>query len=471
MLDPRHLSASAALAAFGEAFANGRKVLVLGSALSPLAELLLDRGARLVHVCDPDPGRAQSAGARTRATNLSFATWGEPPLALREGAFDFAVIENLSAFEPTRTLREVHRLLGPRGVALVASPNHEGPRPLLEPALESRAELDYYALYDAVAAQFRHVRMLGQAPFVGYAIAEFSPEGEIEPVIDTAFLERGSEEPDFFLALAAEHRASADAYALVQLPRADVLAESAPRNVEDELVRLRELERQHRKRIAELEATVSKAGRPGATTLSLEHKLQRQDAWIRELESRAATADARADAAEVEIDELRKLLENPPPEPESAGPSPREQELESELGAASGRLTETERRLAETEGRLTAAEGRLTDAEARLVAKSEALAQAERKLAELLAEEEPEQNDDLGRLEQQLAERGREVRKLERELREAERLGRELLRKASGDPALLRELAEAQADRLAAVWTAEALRAQLLEGAGLGRTS
>jgi SAM-dependent methyltransferase len=456
MLDPRQLSASAALAAFGEAFANGRKVLVLGSALSSLAELLLERGARLVHVCDPDPARAQQAGARNRATNLSFAAWGEPPLALREGAFDLAVVENLSAFEPTRTLRELHRLLGPRGVALVASPNHDGPRPLLDAALESRAELDYYALYDAVAAQFRHVRMLGQAPFVGYAIAEFSPEGEIEPVIDTAFLERGSEEPDYFLALAGEHRAAADAYSLVQLPRADVLAESAPRNVEDELVRLRELERQHRKRIAELEATVAKAGRPGAATLSLEHKLQRQDAWIRELESRAATADARADAAEVEIDELRKLLDAPPAEPEPAGPSPREQELEREL--------------AQTYAKVREAEVRLGEAEAKLTAKSAELTQVEQKLAGLLAEEASEPNDDLGQLERQLAERGREVRKLERELREAERLGRELLRKASGDPALLRELAEAQADRLAAVWTAEALRAQL-EGAGVSRSS
>jgi SAM-dependent methyltransferase len=449
MLDPRHLSASAALAAFGEAFANGRKVIVLGSALSSLAELLLERGARLVHVCDPDPARAAQAGARARSGNLSFAAWGEPPLALREGAFDLAVVENLCAFEPTRTLRELHRLLGPRGVVLVASPNHDGPRPLLEPALESRAELDYYALYDAVAAQFRHVRMLGQAPFVGYAIAEFSPEGEVEPSIDTAFLERGSEEPDYFIALAAEHRASADAYALIQLPRGDVLAESAPRNVEDELVRLRDLERQHRKRISELEATVSKAGRPGAATLSLEHKLQRQDAWIRELESRAATADARADAAEVEIDELRRLLDAPPPEPEPVGPSPREQELERELAKASGRLVEVEAKLSSTLAELT---------------------RAQQKLAELLAEAAAEPDDDLGRLEQQLAERGREVRRLEKELREAERLGRELLRKGSGDPALLRELAEAQADRLAAVWTAEALRAQL-EGAGLSRSS
>ena len=43
---------------------------------------------------------------------------------------------------------------------------------------------------------------------------------------------------------------------------------------------------------------------------------------------------------------------------------------------------------------------------------------------------------------------------------------RELLRKVADDPVLLKRLAEAQADRLAAVWTAEALRAQL-QGAGM----
>lgn len=460
MSDPRHLSASAALAAFGEALAHGRKVLVLGSALSSLPELLIERGARLVHVLDPDPARAQQAGARSRSSQLSFSAWGDPPLALREGAFDLAVVENLSAFEPTRALREVRRLLGPRGVALVASPNHERPRPLLAPTLKSRAELDYYALYDVVAAEFRHVRMLGQAPFVGYAIAEFSPEGEIEPVIDTAFLERGSEEPDYFLALAAEHRVNADAYSLVQLPRADVFSGSAPRNVEDELERLRKLDRQHRRRIAELEAQLAKAGRAGTQTLALEHKLARQDAWIRELEARAATADARADAAEMEIEELRKLLDAPPPE---LGPSPREKELEAELERASARLRELDKQL---EAKAAA----LGEAQQKLEATTVLLKQAEQKLKELLSVENTEEAEDLDRLEQQLAERGREVRELERQLREAERLGRELLRKVSRQPELLRELAEAQADRLAAVWTAEALRAQL-EGASLGRTS
>ena len=93
MRDSRRLSASAALAAFAESFASGRRVVVFGNALGTLPDLLLDRGARLVHVCDPDPGRAAQAGARNRSQSLSFAPLGEGPLALREGAFDVAVID------------------------------------------------------------------------------------------------------------------------------------------------------------------------------------------------------------------------------------------------------------------------------------------------------------------------------------------------------------------------------------------
>src|SRR5687768_4551091 len=101
------LSASAALAAFAEPLCAGRRVLVLGSALSSLPELLLQRGSRLVHVCDPDAARAAQASAASASNKLSFAPLGEGLMALREAAFDVALVENLGAFEPTRTLREL----------------------------------------------------------------------------------------------------------------------------------------------------------------------------------------------------------------------------------------------------------------------------------------------------------------------------------------------------------------------------
>jgi len=57
---------SSVLAAFVEQLAETRRVIVFGDASAPLWEQLLDRGARSVHVCDPDPARVAAAAA-TRA--------------------------------------------------------------------------------------------------------------------------------------------------------------------------------------------------------------------------------------------------------------------------------------------------------------------------------------------------------------------------------------------------------------------
>jgi SAM-dependent methyltransferase len=458
------LSASSVLAAFAEQLCTGRRVLVLGSSTSSLPALLLERGARLVHVADPDASRAAQATAAAPGGKQSFAAWNDAA-ALRENAFDVALIENLGAFEPTRTLREVRRVLGQRGVLLVASPNREAGRSLLPAALPSRTELDYYALYDAVSGEFEHVSMHGQAPFVGYAIAEFSPEGEIEPVIDSAFLPRGSEEPEFFVAVAAQHRVSAEGYAVVQLPIADVMAGGTGSAESAELERLRGGERQHRRRIAELEAMLKRSGQAAPVTSALEHKLARQDTWIRELEARATTADERADQAELELEEVRKELETlkaappplPPPPPAPAPPPPVvvRPELEADLAAATERASGLDREL-----------GTLRETLATL---RETLAERDRRIEQLLGTEDAPAGEELSALEKQLVERGQEVRRLQRDLREAERIGRELLDKvkrgsassATGDSELLNRLALAEADRQAAVWTAEALTARL----------
>src|SRR5258706_8606989 len=107
------LSAGAALAAFTETLCAGRRVLLVGNALSTLAELVLERGARLVHVCDPDGPRAAQAAAAGGSNKISFGPWSEA-LPLREGAFDVVLIENLSALDPARALRETRRLLATR---------------------------------------------------------------------------------------------------------------------------------------------------------------------------------------------------------------------------------------------------------------------------------------------------------------------------------------------------------------------
>src|SRR5450432_2752827 len=233
MTESSLLEPSIALAAYAEPLAANRRVLVFGSALGALSLQLLERGARAVHVCDPDAVRVAEAAARNRSTQITFSTLADSDLSVRDGAFEVALIENLGAFNALSILKKVHRALAPRGVAVVACPNPDAAFPLLRASNPSATALDYYALYDAVAAEFEHVRMLGQTPFVGYAIADFSASGEPEPALDTSFVPGGAEEPDSFIALASNHEVRLDEFSVIQLPTRRMLGSvERPKRVE-----------------------------------------------------------------------------------------------------------------------------------------------------------------------------------------------------------------------------------------------
>lgn len=300
------LRPSAALIAYAEPFIAGRRVLVFGDATSPIAEQLLDRGARLVHMYDPDPARVAEAATRNTESRVSLAPLSEGGLASREGAFDCAIVEDLSSL-PNRAsaLRALRRALSPRGIALIAAPNPDADKRLIAGG-KSGGDLDYYGLYDAVAAELDHVRMLGQTPFVGYAIVDFAPDGTPEPSFDSSFVPGGAEEPEQYIALGSAQEARLDDMAIVQLPLSSVSLGSG----DDQALRAaRAAERRAQKRIASLEAELRRARESDNDVERLQNELDRRDSWIRELENRAATADARADDAETELETLRERLQ------------------------------------------------------------------------------------------------------------------------------------------------------------------
>src|SRR5450432_3615099 len=313
MTESSLLEPSIALAAYAEPLAANRRVLVFGSALGALSLQLLERGARAVHVCDPDAVRVAEAAARNRSTQITFSTLADSDLSVRDGAFEVALIENLGAFNALSILKKVHRALAPRGVAMVACPNPDAAFPLLRASNPSATALDYYALYDAVAAEFEHVRMLGQTPFVGYAIADFSASGEPEPALDTSFVPGGAEEPDLFIALAAGHELRLEEFAVIQLPTRQLLASMGAASESGALGQARDAERKLQRRIGELESRLKKSEKVEAPAAPApapvdNRELARLNHWIGELEARASTADERADHAETEIEELRAKL-------------------------------------------------------------------------------------------------------------------------------------------------------------------
>ena len=95
MSSPR-AAPSLALAAYAETWISGAKVIVLGDARSPLAERLVERGARLVQVYDRDAARVAEASALSRSRQISFSSLDGAGSAARDGVFDFGMFGDVS---------------------------------------------------------------------------------------------------------------------------------------------------------------------------------------------------------------------------------------------------------------------------------------------------------------------------------------------------------------------------------------
>jgi hypothetical protein len=371
------VSPSVALAAYAEAWISGAKVVVFGDASSPLAERLVERGARHVQVYDSDAARAAEATAASTLKQVSYASLELAGSSLRDGFFDVGIVEDLAVAgrNPKDLLTPLSRALSRRGLALIGSRNPGVAARLIPCAVEAAEPLGYYDLYETVSQVFEEVRMLGQTPFVGYAIADFSASDASDVRLDTALLPGGAEEPEWFLALASAMPVSPDAFSVIQLPMADLdlagsgeraergaeasaraeRAEAKVNELAEELARLaaertrdaerhateraRDAERFTAERARDAERLAAEKAREAAERTrdaaertregekhaadrardaekreherQLTQKLQRLEAelakreeWARGLESRAATADQRADDAQAESEKL-----------------------------------------------------------------------------------------------------------------------------------------------------------------------
>lgn len=319
---------SQVLAVYAEGLIRGRRVVLFGDGRTGLAEALAERGARLVHVYDPDPARAAealAASARSAPRGVAFAALSDD-LGVRDGAFDVAVVPDLSLFEsPDALLRRARRALSPSGVILVASPNPGAKKRLLG-AAPSRASIDYYALFDLVSLQFAKVRMAGQVPFVGYAIAEFSQAGDIPVTVDTSLLDHTGE-PELFIAIGSERASVVDPYAVIELPfealslaapsatatdddRADEHAALAELRARLSLVSL-ELERSEEKQREGARREADQSQRLEMLTgrvVELEKELEGHGARSRDAEGRAGDSHVRAERLTHDLAALEEEL-------------------------------------------------------------------------------------------------------------------------------------------------------------------
>jgi hypothetical protein len=290
-----------ALCVYAEPLVVGRRVVVLGDTRRCLGERLLDLGARVVHVYDPDAARAGAASVHApRGLTVHPLPPGE--FDVRDGAFDVAIIADVADIpHPAAVLGRVRRLLAPGGAVLVRSASADaqaGAKP-------GRGSLDYYELYDLVAMQFAHVHMVGQVPWSGVALAELGRGGEEPDVtVDTQLLTETAL-PEAFIAVGSQEDVHLAEYALIQLPHAapvdaDVAIAPASERADFAAAQLRAslLEAQ----VEELRARRNNEGAAHADAVgALEAELANRLTELQLVESRTSQANARAERAAADL--------------------------------------------------------------------------------------------------------------------------------------------------------------------------
>jgi chromosome segregation ATPase len=473
-----------ALCVYAEPLAARRRVVVVGDSSLGLDARLVALGARAVHVYDPDPLRArENAPSAARGVVVRELPPGE--FDVREGAFDLAIVPDLATIEDRAGLLvRVRRLVGPEGAALVAAKSVPAGGGSGEERADGAPGLDYYEMYDLVALQFASVRMIGQVPFRGVALAELGEVDE-EPAVsvDTQLIEE-NDAPEVYIALAAQHEVRLEPYAIVQLPSpsearavpesrgsigpsgadlaaATLRAEVAEAQLEEQRSLVTRLtgEAERSTRHGELEASLhdrtnklkeaeTRAGDHYVRAERLSHDLRRLEEELERQRDRAARLTKELDdekkartRAEVDLGLLRK-------NPDLAQARERSALLEEALRAAEEAVNVLQQRADEAEKLIAHREAqiaRLTreieavrvelgsiprvDPEvlAALAARAE---QAEARAALLdaeLAEHEGAQAADLATLETLLRERAQTIAGLEQELVRRERMVRELV--------------------------------------------
>jgi len=277
------------LSVYAEPLVTGRRVALLAPEDSSLTEALLALGARLLYVYDPREGAASPhRGADPRVT---IAPLRAGDLGVREGAFDVAIVPDLTLLgDAESALAYVRRLVGNNGVALIASRNRDANEPWAR-APEGGPAPSYTDLYDLCALQFAEVRMAGVAPFAAYAIAEFAPDREPSIAFD-ASLVTAPEPAEWFLAIASQSEVTTlEAYEIIQIPRdvlaLEVAADSEPTTDPGELDALRQQIRalDHKRQEAE-----ARAGEEVLRAERLNNELRTHTDEVRKLKEKSTRA-------------------------------------------------------------------------------------------------------------------------------------------------------------------------------------
>ncbi len=385
-------SLARALTVLAEALVAERRVLVVGDSSLGLHELATDLGARLVHVYDPDAARATANRVRPLP---------EGDFDVRDGAFDLAIVPDVGAVsDPAALLARLRRVVGPDGAVLCAAPNREG---------EGDA-LDYYALYDLVALQFAHARMIAAMPFTGVTMAELGQD-EVDAAVRVDTQLAGDwPPPSAYVALASQSDVALDAYAVIELEA--VALEPAPKSADHAALA------QERLRAHVLESQVHELSETRSARARAEEEARRA------LEA-LDIERVRAMRLERDLDELARRAQAA----EQAKPkaAERDEDLAEQLAEAQLRAAALEEGVELAERTIVAQRDRIAELEGRLADAEEAAVLAETPEPEPEPRVEVDVETEVAALEAKLRERADEMAELRAELARREKLVRELV--------------------------------------------
>ncbi len=421
---------ASALLAYAESLVAGRRVVVVGDA--NLAPSLVELGARVVHVYDPEPERALRSAPTSATRNVSIRTLPDGDFEVRDGAFDVAFVPDLGAVPDASALVvRLRRVLGADGVALVAAANPEVTGAPASPG----AGFGYYELYDLLSLQWSEVRMIARVPFGGVAFAEVG-ESEIDDGVSVhTDLAGAPGAPEVWVAVASSGGVDLERYAIVQLP-AD--GEAAPAEPDPATVAA----------LAEAQLRADMLASQVEELRSVRSDAARDAEEARRLREALAIERDRAERLLTELDQERRLRERLAAELSAAaataqsvpaGAAERITALEDGIRLAEQTILALRERLGATEDALRESTDALRESADQVVSLRNELAAAtetrvdprmmqrlEQELATVASHQHAHEVE-LVALEEKLRERGEAIAELEAEVHRRERLVRELL--------------------------------------------
>ena len=304
-------------------FLRGRRVLDLGCGGGRGAAWLSAGRTREVVGADVDADTAARAERTLGRPGLSFVEAAPVDLPFEDRSFDavLALDGELLHGASDAPLAEVRRVLAPGGFVAVALDNPSRKAlPIAGESAGAPGDGSGHALYLALRRRFASVRLVGQAPVIGFLFGDLArPEGGWRgPAIDRDLLGGDPGEQDAWLALCWDDGGAAPAFdpTLVRLPfdgLADhLLAEASERDARVQAVsdQSRQAE-DFQSRLDELETALQEAladadGVPAEAPVDREGLRLRADIVARERRIEDLETALRARAAQSE--ESDKLL-------------------------------------------------------------------------------------------------------------------------------------------------------------------